>query len=100
MDLSKNPVVPMMAQGTLAAMQPYAQDYPAHLHIDLLPECQGQGVGTALIETLIGHLREKKVAGLMLNVGNDNESAIRFYEKCGFALLGRGERETAYGMRL
>ena len=28
--------------------EPYAEDYPAHLHIDLLPEVQGQGWGRRL----------------------------------------------------
>ena len=28
-------------------------DYPAHLHIDLLPELQGQGFGRALIRRLL-----------------------------------------------
>lgn len=99
-DGSQNPAVPMMAQGTMSAMQPYAQEYPAHLHIDLLPECQGQGVGTKLVEMLTGHLRRRGAAGLMLNVANDNERAIRFYGKCGFCVLGHTGQETAYGMRL
>ncbi len=30
--------------------EPYAEDYPAHLHIDLLPEVQGQGWGRLLID--------------------------------------------------
>ena len=32
--------------------QPFGDDYPAHLHIDLLPETQGQGLGRQLIATL------------------------------------------------
>ncbi|MFC2089017.1 GNAT family N-acetyltransferase, partial [Calditrichota bacterium] len=31
--------------------------YPAHLHIDLLPEGQGQGMGRKLIEAFINRLR-------------------------------------------
>ena len=38
--------------------QPFGDEYPAHLHIDLLPETQGQGLGRRLIETLEAALRE------------------------------------------
>lgn len=62
-------------------MWPYAEDYPAHLHIDLLPECQHQGIGSRLIKTLADHLRRQRIKGLMLNVANDNKNALRFYEK-------------------
>ena len=46
-----------------AGAEPYAEDYPAHLHIDLLPEVQGQGWGRLLIATLVDALRERGVAG-------------------------------------
>ena len=99
-DKACNAVLPMMAEGTLNALRPYALDYPAHLHIDLLPSCQGQGIGRKLIQTLCNHLRKKQINGLMLNVSNTNAGAIRFYEKCGFYLLDSGEQESAYGIRL
>lgn len=99
-DQTDNPVLSMMAEGTMNALRPYALNYPAHLHIDLLPDCQGQGIGRKLIQTLCDHLREKQINGLMLNVSNANIGAIRFYEKCGFSLLEAGEQECAYGIRL
>ena len=43
--------------------EPYAAEYPAHLHIDLLPELQGQGWGRRLIDTLVAALRERGVRG-------------------------------------
>src|SRR4029453_13448152 len=36
-------------------------DYPAHLHIDLLPELQGKGMGRRLIDTLRAALAERGV---------------------------------------
>ncbi len=40
------------AYGRRPGREPYADGYPAHLHIDLLPELQGQGWGRRLIDTL------------------------------------------------
>lgn len=61
-----------------------ARDYPAHLHIDLLPVCQGQGLGTKLVETLCDNLKKQGVKGLSLSVGADNSGALKFYERLGF----------------
>ena len=99
-DQAGNPVLSMMAEGTLNALRPYASEYPAHLHIDLLSACQGQGIGKQLIQVLCEHLKENKIKGLMLNVSKDNAGAIRFYKKFGFSLLTAGEQECAYGIKL
>ncbi|MEK8227444.1 hypothetical protein NKG05_17075 [Oerskovia sp. M15] len=40
--------------------------YPAHLHVDLLPEAQGGGNGRRLLETLFDALRERDVTGVHL----------------------------------
>lgn len=65
----------------------YAKQYPAHLHIDLLPEAQGQGMGTALMDALKAHLRAQNVQGVFLCVGKDNKKALRFYKKQDFQVL-------------
>lgn len=65
----------------------YAKGYPAHLHIDLLPEAQGQGLGTALMHALKAHLRAQSVPGVFLCVSSDNKKALRFYKKQGFKVL-------------
>lgn len=65
----------------------YAKRYPAHLHIDLLPEAQGQGMGTALMHALKTHLRAQNVQGVFLCVGKDNKKALRFYKKQDFQVL-------------
>ncbi|MDD4839753.1 MAG: N-acetyltransferase [Clostridia bacterium] len=61
-----------------------AKEYPAHLHIDLLSVCQGQGIGGKLISSLCAYLTERGIDGLCLTVGADNKRAIKFYEKLGF----------------
>lgn len=58
--------------------------YPAHLHIDLLPELQRKGIGRALIRRLLGQLRERGIPGVQLGVGPANRDAQAFYARLGF----------------
>ena len=45
----------------------WIDEYPAHLHIDILDCMQGKGVGKQLMNALIEHLRSEKVPGLHLD---------------------------------
>jgi ribosomal protein S18 acetylase RimI-like enzyme len=58
--------------------------YPAHLHIDLLPESQGQGLGRRLIETLLDALAAEGVPGVHLVMASSNVKARAFYDHLGF----------------
>jgi ribosomal protein S18 acetylase RimI-like enzyme len=75
-------------------------DYPAHLHIDLLPAAQGQGWGRKLIETFASRLRELNVTAVHLGVGARNARAIAFYERVGFHAIQAYPGWIAYGMHL
>ncbi|MFJ6654261.1 GNAT family N-acetyltransferase [Microbacterium sp. NPDC091313] len=66
-------------------VEPFGAEHPAHLHIDLLPETQGQGWGRRLIDRLIVDLRAAGVRGLHLVASADNTGALAFYERLGFA---------------
>ncbi len=44
-------------------------------------EARGQGIGTMLMDRLIEEAKEKKFSGMMWQVLNWNEPAIRFYKK-------------------
>jgi len=58
-----------------------------NLHdFSVLPEAQGRGVGTALLEELERRAREKNAAKITLEVVSTNESATRLYERFGFEL--------------
>ncbi len=83
-----------------AGSEPYGAEYPAHLHIDLLPELQGQGWGRRLIETLIAALRERGVSGLHLVASSDNEGAVAFYPRVGFTAIPSHAGVQAFGMHL
>ncbi len=82
------------------SLHPDVCDYPAHLHIDLLPVAQGKGLGRKLIEHFLAVLRTRDVPAVHLGVSERNVGAIAFYEKVGFHLLGAYPGWRAYGLRL
>ena len=74
--------------------------YPAHLHIDISSNYRGKGLGTAMTDAGIQHLRSLGCPGVMLGVGPDNSGAIRFYERYGFDCLIKRSKELLYGLKL
>jgi len=58
--------------------------YPAHLHVDLLPQAQGRGLGRELLRTLGAELVRRDVPGVHLGVGEANLAAAAFYRRLGF----------------
>lgn len=77
---------------------PNAAEYPAHLHIDLLPEAQGQGLGRRLIETLFVELTRRGVRGLHLGMDPRNAGAAVFYERLGMKRLLTDPGEQSFGV--
>lgn len=90
----------MYAYDRAPGAEPYSAQYPAHLHIDLLPEVQGQGWGRQLIERLKLALREAEVPGLHLVAGAENAGALAFYPRIGFEPLPSAQGVQAFGMTL
>jgi len=78
---------------------PELAEYPAHLHIDLLPELQGQGLGRTLMRTLISRLNAAGVPGVWLGYGADNVGAGAFYRRLGFTPLPSSTDGTVVGLR-
>ena len=78
----------------------YRAGYPAHLHIDVLPEYQRKGLGRRLVDTRAAHLKAKGVPGVMLTVGSSNTVGQGFYKKYGFTLLEATEGDIAFGLKL
>ena len=56
--------------------------------ISVLKEYWGRGVATALLEKLISWAKEKGIKKINLDVFENNERAIKLYEKFGFKLEG------------
>lgn len=63
---------------------PELSGYPAHLHIDLLPDWQGKGWGRELMHRFLNSLREAGVASVHLSMIKTNTNARRFYDRLGF----------------
>jgi ribosomal protein S18 acetylase RimI-like enzyme len=77
----------------------YDERWPAHLHIDLLPVCRRHGVGAALVGRWLDSLRLAKVPGCHLQTMAENTRAIAFFEKMGFAKLGRPDATPGFRTR-
>ena len=56
--------------------------------ISVLKEYWGRGIATALLEKLISWAKEKGIKKINLDVFENNERAIKLYEKFGFKLEG------------
>jgi ribosomal protein S18 acetylase RimI-like enzyme len=74
-------------------------DYPAHLHIDLLPAAQGQGWGRKMVGRLRSELADVGVPGVFASLDADNVTARGFYERIGFTELPSSRPEgPVYGI--
>lgn len=83
---------------SIAMPQPYEQ-YPSHIHIDLVERAQGRGLGFRMMDVLLGELRRLGTAGCHLAMHPDNRRAERFYYKLGFTEVmrtGEGSSGTLY----
>lgn len=69
-----------------AAPDELAEDYPSHLHINLVPRLRSQGLGGQLMKRLIGALRDQGSVGLHFFVASANQRAVGFYQHLGFTL--------------
>lgn len=78
----------------------YKDVYPAHLHIDILPEYQRMGLGGKLVSTLSDHLVSKSIKGVMLTTGTKNTTANNFYKKYGFETVEILGTDIAFGKKL
>jgi ribosomal protein S18 acetylase RimI-like enzyme len=65
-------------------IRPELAAYPAHLHIDLLPDYQRMGLGRALMERLLDALSLSGVPAVHLAMVTANTKARAFYDSMGF----------------
>ncbi|MGI9576674.1 MAG: GNAT family N-acetyltransferase [Microthrixaceae bacterium] len=72
-----------------AALAPWdTERYPAEMHVNLLPQARGRGLGGELVGTLVGRLGELHVPGIHLGTFGENTAAIAFFESQGFRSVG------------
>ena len=70
--------------------QPVAERFPAHLHMDLLPEIQGRGVGAVLWTQWSRLATQAGASAAHVGVHPQNVRARRFWQRLGFAPIGGG----------
>lgn len=68
--------------------EPY-DEYPAHLHIDLLPRAHRQGHGRRMMNELMDRLEKRGAPGVHLCMAATNDRAHAFYISLGFKDLCR-----------
>lgn len=76
------------------------KDYPAHLHIDIMPVAQKHGFGRKLMEAFLARMKSNAVKGVHLGVGAKNLNAIAFYERMGFHRVVTHDTWIGYGIFL
>jgi ribosomal protein S18 acetylase RimI-like enzyme len=76
---------------------PGLAEYPAHLHIDLLPAFQGAGHGRRLMAAFLDAAARAGAAGVHVSVVPQNIRAIGFYRHLGFAPLDVAGSEGSDG---
>lgn len=77
--------------GKLENLKELYFEYPAHLHINILPEYQHIGIGTMLIDRFEKHMAYCKILGIHLVTSSNNVKAIPFYYKKGYDLVHQEE---------
>ena len=65
------------------------RQYPAHLHIGILPTWRRKGIGTELMKRYASYLRENGIAGYHLYASSFHSLGVAFYRKLGLEDLGQ-----------
>ncbi len=72
---------------------PWQSANPCYLsRLGVLPEYQGRGIATWLLQKVSAACRRQGHDGIRLWVGTDNPAAIRLYERNGFVFKGNAQR--------
>lgn len=83
-----------------AGKKEFTKAYPAHFHIDIMPELQKQGWGSKLLAAFSNSLIQNKIYALHLGVDKQNAGAVSFYSKSGCTVLGEDEYTLYFGKKL
>tara|TARA_Y100001970_G_C14093525_1_gene781340 strand:- start:202 stop:801 length:600 start_codon:yes stop_codon:yes gene_type:complete len=75
-------------------------NYPAHLHVDIIPIAQGRGLGKKMMDCFFKYLRKNNVKGLHLGVDIKNNRAIKFYKDYGLKIIKENMGSLIMGVRI
>lgn len=67
----------------------YAVDEAEILNLGVAPAHRRQGVGRALVETMLARLRQRGIEAVFLEVRESNAIAQQLYTALGFTRVGR-----------
>ena len=76
------------------------EEFPAHLHIDLLPIAQGKGQGKLMMDHYISHLVNNDIKGVHLELSITNKLAFNFYKRYGMSELERDDDSIFMGLHI
>jgi len=89
--------------GRLVGIASFEQSAPvsrarhrATLGVMVLKSCWRRGIATAMISALLEQIQDTPFEQLELEVVEDNEHAIRLYERFGFTVFARHPRKLKY----
>lgn len=69
-----------------------AADEAEILSVAIAPNRRGRGLSRGLLTTHLGHLAGLGVAKVFLEVEENNQPAVRLYQRTGFRTVGRRDR--------
>lgn len=77
------------------------QNYPAHIHMNLLERARGTGGGSRLLSMWVEMARSNNIRGIHLGANPENHNGIAFWQARGFSPLAGMPAGTAwFGMSL
>ena len=71
-------------------------EFPAHVHMNLLLEAQGAGLGRALLEAWFQKAKARGVSAVHLGASPANDRGIRFWGWQGFAVVDVPDSSTVW----
>jgi GNAT superfamily N-acetyltransferase len=74
--------------GVSAGLLTYRDASPEWELFCIVAAAPGSGVGTALVKELVNAAKDRGIARIWLVTTNDNQRALRFYQRRGFRLCG------------
>lgn len=89
-----------LASRSIEAPEPDLRQYPAHLHIGVLPQWRRQGMGTALMAHYEDYLLERDIAGYHLYAASFHPLGMAFYRKLELEQLGEFQWRFHNGVQL
>ena len=98
----------IVGNGIIECERAKRYSHRATLSVTVLREYWGQGIGSRLMEMMIGFSRDHDISVISLEVRADNLRAVSLYKKFGFETIGvykrffkiKGEYHDAYLMQL